>query len=40
MKKEYIAPEIDVMFIDEEVITSSGDLVIETPIDGESPFIN
>lgn len=40
MKKEYIAPEIDVIMIENEVITSSGDLLIETPIDGESPFIN
>ena len=40
MKKEYIAPELDVIMIENEVITSSGDLLIETPIDGECPFIN
>ena len=40
MRKEYIAPEIEIIAVEEEVITSSGDLLIETPIDGESPFID
>jgi hypothetical protein len=38
MKKEYIAPELEVVrFTTEDVITASSDEVFETPFPGDQP---